>query len=118
MPRISIQAAKAKGRKLQQFVCEAIYAACPQLDRGDIKSCPMGSAGEDVIMSAAARTAFPFAIECKSRANGFTPLYAYLDQADRGDIRTAIAVVKQDRKRPLVVIDFEDFMALVSGYEG
>jgi hypothetical protein len=110
---ISVASAKAKGRKLQQTVRDAIRAAFPALDPIDVQSCPMGSAGDDVILSAAARAVFPYAVECKARAKGFTALYDYLAQADRKDGRTPIAVVKQDRREPLVVLRLDTFIRLV-----
>ena len=113
MPRISIQAAKSKGRKLQQWVRDAILKLIPALSLDDVKSCPMGSQGADIMLSSAAQTAFPFDVECKARANGFTPLYDALEQADRKRGLTPIAVVKQDRRDPLVVMRATDWFKLV-----
>lgn len=113
MARISIAAAKAKGRKLQQWVAEKIYDRYPELERGDVKSCPMGSGGVDVILSPAAKRLHPYSYECKARANGFSALYDALDQAERGDGLTPVMVAKQDRKRPLVVLYADDFFKLV-----
>ena len=59
------QSAKAKGRKLQQWVRTQLIE---QLDvhPEDIESRSMGAGGEDLIMARAARQKFPFSIECKN----------------------------------------------------
>lgn len=111
---ITTASAKQKGRKLQQTVSAAILEAFPSLTPDDVRSCPMGSQGVDVQLSQAAKAAFPFNIECKAR-KAIALLYEALEQADRHDGLTALAIVKADRKRPLVVIDLDDFMKLVAG---
>lgn len=73
----------------------------------------MGSNGSDIQLSPAAKKAFPFDVECKARGKGFTLLYDALEQAERGKGLTPVAVVKQDRRKPLVVMDLEDFLRLV-----
>lgn len=57
--------AKAKGRKLQQYVANLIQKAF-NLQDGDVESHPMGSAGVDIRLSAVARTVFPVSVECKN----------------------------------------------------
>ena len=59
------QSAKAKGRKLQQWVRTQLIE---QLDvhPEDIESRSMGAGGEDLIMARAAREKFPFSVECKN----------------------------------------------------
>lgn len=110
---ISVAARKAKGRGLQQKVRDAILSAFPSLSVLDVRSCPMGSQGDDIQLSEAAVKAFPYAVECKARANGFTAIYDALKQADRGDGRTPIAVLKQDRRHPIVAMDLNTFLRLV-----
>lgn len=61
----SIQAAKAKGRKGQQEVVKLLLHASPGLREDDIRSTPMGSQGEDVLLSPRARQRFPWNIEVK-----------------------------------------------------
>lgn len=74
----------------------------------------MGQNGADVLLSAAAKQAFPFSVECKSIAR-FAG-YAYLEQAtgNKGsDGLVPIAVVKGNRKHPLVLIGLDDFFKLL-----
>ena len=59
------QSAKAKGRRLQQWVRDQLIE---QLDvhPEDIESRSMGAGGEDLIMARAARQKFPYSVECKN----------------------------------------------------
>ena len=59
------QSAKAKGRKLQQWVRDQIIEQL-EVHPEDIESRSMGAGGEDLIMARAAREKFPFSIECKN----------------------------------------------------
>ncbi len=111
---IKTSSAKAKGRKLQQTVRDAILEAYPALEPDDVRSCAMGSAGEDLQLSPAASRAFPYSVECKARA-GIALVYDAIAQAKTHNDRTPIAVIKADRKRPLVVVDLDDFLRLTSG---
>lgn len=114
MARISIQAAKSKGRRAQQWVRDAILARFPTLEPGDVVSCSMGAGGVDVALSPAARKLLPISVEVKARANGFTPIYAALAQANRKDGLTPIAFIKQDRKAMIAVIDAETLLDLLA----
>ena len=58
--------AKAKGRKLQQWVVDKLVAILG-FDPEDLESRPMGSSGEDVIMGVQSRKQFPYSIECKNQ---------------------------------------------------
>ena len=59
------QSAKAKGRKLQQWVRDQIIEQL-EVHPEDIESRSMGAGGEDLIMARAARQKFPFSVECKN----------------------------------------------------
>ena len=59
------QSAKAKGRKLQQWVRDQIIEQL-EVHPEDIASRSMGAGGEDLIMGRAARQKFPFSVECKN----------------------------------------------------
>lgn len=51
-------------------------------------------------------------LECKKRATGFKFLYDNLDGADA-------LIVAADRKKPLAVLDYDDFLNLLSlAYKG
>lgn len=59
------QSAKAKGRRLQQYVAKRIQETFG-LPASDVKSLPMGAPGEDIWLSRDARQKFPFSVECKN----------------------------------------------------
>src|SRR3990167_8483266 len=56
---------KNKGREGQKEIVAILLKAFPELAEDDIRSCPMGSQGEDIILSSAARKRLPVSIEVK-----------------------------------------------------
>lgn len=100
--------AKAKGRRLQQWVRDLILRLHPTLTEDDVRSTSMGAGGEDVLLSHAARTLAPFSIECKN-LKAFAG-YNYYGQAveNSGDYEP-IVVIKANRQKPLVLVDAEYF---------
>ena len=63
---------KAKGRRLQNYVRDALRevfcnsSKMPKLHEDDIKSQTMGIPGEDIVFSPKAREMIDFAFECKN----------------------------------------------------
>jgi hypothetical protein len=106
------QSAKAKGRNLQKWVVEQLQKRFPQLRQGDLVSTSMGAGGEDVKLSPAARDAIPYQFECKSLAK--IAVYNYYEQAKTHGSHEPVAVVKQNGKKPLVVLDAEVFFDLIA----
>ena len=102
--------AKAKGRKLQQWVRDQLIEH-RDIHPEDIESRSMGAGGEDLIMARDARQKFPFSIECKN-VEKLNVWDAY-DQAkaNAGDYEP-IVVMKKNGKQPLVVIDAKSFIEL------
>ena len=109
------QSRKAKGRRLQQKFMQLLIEKL-DIDPEDIESRSMGAGGEDLIMSKAARTKFPFSIECKiqERMN----IWSAWEQANsnRG-IYEPIVVIKRNGVPPLVVLEAENFLDYVKGIE-
>jgi len=60
------RSAKAKGRKLQQEVVKKILDNYEQLTERDVRSAPMGTIGEDIVLSDKASKVFPYSVECKN----------------------------------------------------
>lgn len=109
------QSAKAKGRKLQQAVRDAILQRFPDLEPDDVRSTSMGAGGEDVQLSPKARKLFPYSVECKNLAK--IAVYNYYQQAETNcGKHEPLVVIKQNRCRPLAVVDLEHFMKLVGDY--
>lgn len=108
---ISAQSAKAKGRRLQQAVRDAVLDAFPSLEADDVRSTSMGAGGEDVQLSPAARKLFPYSVECKNLAK--IAVFNYYEQATGHGDHEPLVVIKQNRSKALAVVDFDHFMDLV-----
>ena len=121
------QSAKAKGRRLQQWVRDTLlsFASGLQLTADDIHSTSMGAQGEDIQLSPAARAVYPFSIECKNTEK--LNIYAALEQAEAhahktyyhesGQIharqaRTPLLVFKRNHSKTYVALEFEEFLRL------
>ena len=102
------QSAKAKGRRLQQWVRDQLIEQL-EVHPEDIESRSMGAGGEDLIMARDARSKFPFSIECKNQEN--LNIWDAYDQAcaNSGDYEP-IVFIKKNGKKPLVVLDAEYFI--------
>lgn len=108
------QSAKAKGRKLQQWVRDVLLdLASNKLEPDDVTSRSMGAGGEDLLLSPSARKLFPISIECKSNARH--AVYGLLQQAKDNAPEGAqpVLVIKQNRCEPLVVVDAKHYFEKV-----
>ena len=110
----TIAAAKQKGRLLQQRVRDAILERFPALTLDDVRSCPMGSQGEDIQLSAIAKQQLGVSIECKARKSGLTTLYQWFTEQAVRDDRQGVLIVKQDRCKPLALVDAEFLLDLLA----
>jgi hypothetical protein len=63
---MNTKSAKAKGRRLQQEVADAIRSAY-MLSEDNVRPAIMGESGADIKLSFAAKCKFPFAVECKNQ---------------------------------------------------
>lgn len=106
--------AKAKGRRLQQEVRDALIEAS-KLHPDDIRSTPMGSSGEDIMLSPAARALFPWSIECKNVEK--LSVWSAIDQA-RANAKdnTPIVVFTKNHEETQVAMPFEYFMKIYQHY--
>lgn len=111
---IKTQSAKAKGRRLQQWVRDKILKLLPMLEPDDVKSTSMGAGGEDVQLSPAARKKIPITVECKARKS--IAVYTFYDQAKENAPKGVepVVILKADRKKPLALVDAEFFLAKVA----
>lgn len=104
--------AKAKGRRLQQEVRDAILAAFPTLEPGDVRSTSMGASGEDILLSPAAFRLVPFAIECKNQEA--LNIWAALAQAaEHSPQENGIVVFKRNKSMTYVALRFDHFLELL-----
>ena len=100
---------KAKGRMLQGWTRDLLLDIHPTLEPDDVRSTGMGQSGEDIQLSPAARKKIPFSIECKNRTT--ISVYAWYKQSKSNTPKGSepILVIKQNRDKPLVVVDAEYF---------
>ena len=104
---------KAKGRRLQQAVRQDLIDRLG-IDPGDILSTAMGQSGCDLYLSPAARTIFPFGVECKAQERIALP--AWWQQCTRNAAAeglTPLLVLKQSRREALAVLRWTDLLALL-----
>ena len=109
----SVKSAKAKGRKLQNFVRDELRQAFPELEEDDIKSQTMGMTGEDIVLSPAARKLIPYGFECKNVER--LQFWSSVEQAEancKDEVDPAV-VVKKNRKDPMVAIPWNTFIKLI-----
>lgn len=113
---MKVQSAKAKGRRLQQWVRDKLIE-CLNIHPEDIESRSMGAGGEDLIMARAARLKFPHSIECKNVEK--LNIWEAYEQASAncGDYEP-IVIMKKNGKKPLVVVDAEYYIQLFGNKDG
>jgi hypothetical protein len=102
---VKTSSAKQKGRLLQQWTVKQLLARYSQLTDKDLRSCSMGSHGEDVVMSQFAKKEIPFTFECKSLAK--VAVYNYYEQCKKHGDGEPIVIIKQNNCKPLAVLDAE-----------
>lgn len=116
--RISVQSAKSKGRRLQQWVCQRIsdltgFEWGSSGDDKPIESRPMGQSGCDVRMESHVQKLFPFSVECKWQESW--SVMAWIEQAKKNqkDKTDWLLVIKRKHNDPVVVMDAENFFVLL-----
>jgi len=105
------QSAKAKGRKLQQYVRDKMLKLA-QLHVDEIRSTSMGAGGEDVLLSPTARACYPVSIECKSK-KAFAVYKDYAQAEANAGNWEPVLIIKQDRSKPLAVVDLDYLLHLI-----
>ena len=108
--RMRTSSAKAKGRRLQQWMRDLLIEKL-DVHPEDIESRSMGAGGEDLIMARAARQKFPYSIECKNQES--INIWKSYEQAveNSGDYEP-IVVLKRNQSKPLVLVDADYFVRL------
>ncbi len=109
---MQVKSAKAKGRRLQNWVRDKITEAFfPFIHPDDVSCALMGETGADVKLTRTARHLFPFKIECKAQKNGFTPLYKAMAQCTKhAGTGEPLVFIRQDRQPTLAIVDAEYFI--------
>ena len=122
---------KNKGRILQKWVVEKILSLSSELTPDDVRSTPMGVTGSDVQLSNIGKKIFPYMVECKNRDK--IAVYKFIEQHTKSkskqdlddhtglenkpvsvvDELEPLVIIKQNRSKPLVVIDAEYYFNLL-----
>ena len=105
---------KAKGKRLQKYVCSLILKYHSKLTDNDVKSIRMGRKGEDIQLSEKAKRSVPYSIECKNQEKMKYLWDAYEQAINNSDDSEPLVVLKINQKKPLVLIDAEHFFKLQS----
>jgi len=107
------KSAKAKARRLQNLIAEAIRSTF-DLTEEDVKPAIMGEAGVDLHLSAAANRVFPFAVEAKHQEK--LNIWSAWRQAVSNAANSKPCVIfRRNRSETLAVIRLNDLLELCYG---
>ena len=108
------QSAKAKGRRLQQWVRDQLIEKL-EVHPEDVESRSMGAGGEDLIMARGnSREKFPYSVECKNQEK-VNVWESYSQAVENSKDYEPVVVIKRNNHKPLVVVDVEYFVGLHKG---
>ncbi len=112
---ITTSSAKAKGRNLQQWVCEQIsyLLGLPWGKDELIASREASQTGTDVRLIGEAKRRFPFSVECKHQETWSIPAWIKQAQANQAIGTDWLLVVKRNRMPPVVMMDASRFFVLM-----
>lgn len=115
--RIKPSSAKAKGRSLQQWVCQKISDLLG-IEWGKdelIASREMGQAGTDIRLMGEAQERFRFSVECKNQERW--SILDWVEQARKNqkDGTDWLLVVKKNRVDPIIIMDASRFFEILQG---
>jgi hypothetical protein len=114
---VSAKSAKAKGRRLQNHVRDELREMYPDLHEDDIKSQTMGMAGEDIVLSPAAKKTITYSFECKNKER--LDLWKSLEQADgNSEDRDPVLIIKRNQTKVYAVIEWTTFRKLLEVHNG
>jgi len=108
---------KAKGRKLQKYICSRIADIFDlNYDQEDdncaIHSREMGQSGTDVVLRGDLNKKFPFSVECKNTEK--LNLYEAIGQAKSNQKNKFwLLVHKKNHKEPIAIMDWKTFEYLI-----
>jgi hypothetical protein len=110
------RSAKNKGKRLQNKVRDVILEKFDKLEPDDVRSITMGDAGEDILLSPAARRLFPFSVECKAQES--LSIWSALEQAEsNAGKHIPLLVFKRNRSKTYAVLEFDKLLELLDESE-
>lgn len=114
--RISVQSAKAKGRKAQQWIMRKISEltgiSCGQDEL--IASRPMGQSGTDVVLKGKAQKMFPWSVEAKWQETWSVPAWIRQAKDNQKEGTDWLLLMKRNQHEYVICIDAEVFFKLLS----
>jgi hypothetical protein len=115
--RIKPSSAKAKGRSLQQWVCQKIseLLGIPWGKDELIASREMGQAGTDIRLMGEAQERFRFSVECKNQERWSILNWVEHARKNQKDGTDWLLVVKKNRVDPIVIMDASRFFEILQG---
>ncbi len=107
------RSAKNKGKRLQNKVRDLILEKFnSKLEPDDVRSITMGDAGEDILLSPAARRLFPFSVECKAQES--LSIWSALQQAEsNAGKHIPLVIFKRNRSKTYAVLEFKELLKLL-----
>lgn len=107
------QSCKNKGRLLQQRVRNDLLKTFVHLSEEDIRSTSMGAAGEDILLSNAARLSIPFSFEAKNQER--MNMWEAIHQAKSNTPENVdyAVVFKKNNEQPHIAISWDAFLKLI-----
>ena len=110
------RSAKNKGKRLQNKVRDVILEKFDKLEPDDVRSITMGDAGEDILLSPAARRLFPFSVECKAQES--LSIWSALQQAEsNAGKHIPLVIFKRNRSKTYAVLEFKELLKLLDESE-
>lgn len=110
------RSAKSKGRRLQLEIRDSLRETFKTkgLVEGDIECTIMGESGRDIKLSPLAEKLIPYDIEAKNQEK--ISLWSCLEQAEANTKkgRIPLLVFKRNRSKTYAVIEYEEFIKLIS----
>ena len=105
---------KAKGRKLQVWVCQKLsdISGIPYIKDGDIDNRPMGQSGVDVIIRGKALDILPFSIECKNQQSWSLPEWIRQTKENVKEGTDWLLFFKKNNHEEIVAMDASYFFKL------
>ena len=113
--RITVQSAKDKGRRLQQWACQKI-SELTGFEWGKdkpIESRAMGQSGSDIRMEKEVIEKFPFAIECKYQESWAVPSWIEQARSYQKQGIDWILICKRNQKPPVIIMDAHAFFEML-----
>ena len=108
---MTTKSSKAKGRRLQQFVAQSFLDMYPD---GEFASVTMGLAGSDVVDP---YNKLPWAYtECRSRETTASLDVIVKEMNGKAPMRGWTYISKKNRQAPVVTMDWDTFVVLMSNY--